>query len=53
VAGWGEDGALEAVSEFAKTIDGLARRVEDVVHDFRLRPSVRWRRAAFCDVFER
>jgi len=31
VAGWGEDGALEAVSEFAKTIDELARRVEDVL----------------------
>jgi hypothetical protein len=28
VAGWGEDGALEAVTEFAKTIDELARRVE-------------------------
>jgi hypothetical protein len=22
--GWGEDGALEAVTEFAKTIEGLA-----------------------------
>jgi hypothetical protein len=31
VAGWGEDGALEAVSEFAKTIDGLARQLEDVL----------------------
>ncbi len=31
VAGWGEDGALEAVTEFAKTIDGLARQVEDVL----------------------
>jgi len=29
IAGWGEDGALEAVSEFAKTIDELARRIED------------------------
>lgn len=28
VAGWGEDGALEAVTQFAKTIDELARRVE-------------------------
>ena len=28
VAGWGEDGALEAVTEFAKTIDELARRIE-------------------------
>jgi hypothetical protein len=31
VAGWGEDGALEAVSEFAKTIDDLARRVENAL----------------------
>jgi len=31
VAGWGEDGALQAVTEFAKTIDGLARQVEDVL----------------------
>lgn len=33
VAGWGEDGALEAVTEFAKTIDELARRVETVLVD--------------------
>ena len=31
VAGWGEDGALEAVSEYAKTIDELARRIENVL----------------------
>ena len=31
VSGWGEDGALEAVTEFAETIDRLARRVEDVL----------------------
>jgi N-terminal domain of anti-restriction factor ArdC len=31
VAGWGEDGALEAVTHFAKTIDELARRIEDVL----------------------
>lgn len=31
VAGWGEDGALDAVSEFAGTIDRLARRIEDAV----------------------
>jgi hypothetical protein len=31
VAGWGEDGALEAVTAFAKTIDELARRIEDVL----------------------
>jgi len=28
VAGWGEDGALEAVTQFAGLIDSLARRVE-------------------------
>jgi hypothetical protein len=32
VAGWGEDGALEAVTAFAKTIDGLARRVETALN---------------------
>jgi hypothetical protein len=31
VAGWGEHGALEAVTEFAKTIDGVARQIEDVL----------------------
>jgi hypothetical protein len=38
VAGWGEEGALEAVSEFAATIDTLARQMEDALAD---RPSVR------------
>ena len=28
VAGWGEDGALDAVTQFAALIDALARRVE-------------------------
>jgi hypothetical protein len=28
VGGWGEHGALEAVTEFAETIDRLARRIE-------------------------
>jgi hypothetical protein len=32
-AGWGEDGALDAVLEFAETIDALARRLEDVLID--------------------
>jgi N-terminal domain of anti-restriction factor ArdC len=32
VAGWGEHGELDAVTEFAQTIDGLARQVEDVLH---------------------
>jgi len=31
VFGWGEDGALEAVTEFAETIDRVARRIEDVL----------------------
>jgi hypothetical protein len=30
-----EDGALEAMTGFAKTIDGLARQVEDVVRGAR------------------
>ena len=29
VSGWGEDGALDAVTEFAETIDQVARRIED------------------------
>ena len=33
VAGWGEDGALDAVLEFAETIDALARRLEDALID--------------------
>jgi hypothetical protein len=28
VAGWGENGALDAVTEFAQLIDDLPRRVE-------------------------
>jgi hypothetical protein len=32
VAGWGEDGALEAVTEFAK-IDELARRIESALQE--------------------
>jgi hypothetical protein len=31
VAGWGEDGALDAVTEFATLIDGLARKVENAI----------------------
>jgi antirestriction protein ArdC len=30
VASWGKEGALDAVTEFARTIDKLARRIEDV-----------------------
>jgi hypothetical protein len=33
VAGWGEDGALEAIREYAQTIDTIARRIDDAVHD--------------------
>ena len=31
MSGWGEDGALDAVTEFAETIDNVARRIEDVL----------------------
>ena len=33
VAGWGEDGALDAVTAFATTIDELARRIETVLSE--------------------
>jgi hypothetical protein len=33
VAGWGENGALEAVTDFADTIDALARRIEAALHN--------------------
>jgi hypothetical protein len=31
VAGWGEAGALEAVNQFAATIDRHARRIENAI----------------------
>ncbi len=31
VAGWGEAGALDAIREFAETIDRIARRIEDAI----------------------
>jgi hypothetical protein len=31
VAGWGEDGALDAVTAFAETIDTIARRIENAI----------------------
>jgi hypothetical protein len=31
IAGWGEDGALDAVREYAQTIDAVARRIEDAL----------------------
>jgi hypothetical protein len=29
IAGWGEDGALDAIREYAQTIDTIAQRIED------------------------
>jgi hypothetical protein len=31
IAGWGEDGALDAIREYAETIDRIARRIEDAI----------------------
>jgi len=31
IAGWGETGELDAVTGFARTIDELARRIEEVL----------------------
>ncbi len=31
IAGWGEDGALDAVNQFAGVIDTIARRLEDAI----------------------
>jgi hypothetical protein len=31
IAGWGEDGALAAIRQYAETIDAIARRIEDAV----------------------
>ncbi len=33
IAGWGEDGALDAIREYAQTIDTIARRIEDALDD--------------------
>jgi len=34
IAGWGEDGALDAIREYAQTIDAVARRIEAALdHD--------------------
>ena len=33
IAGWGEDGALDAIREYAQTIDDIARRIEDALSD--------------------
>ena len=51
VAGWGEDGALEAVSQFARTIDELARRIESVLSEPRTSGLLRLdRRSAVADL---
>jgi hypothetical protein len=31
IAGWGEDGALDAIREYAQTIDTISRRIEDAL----------------------
>ena len=31
MAGWGEDGALEAIRAYAQTIDELAARIENAI----------------------
>ena len=31
IAGWGEDGALDAIREYAETIDTIARRIEEAL----------------------
>jgi hypothetical protein len=33
IAGWGEDGALDALREYAHTIDDIARRIENALSD--------------------
>ena len=52
IAGWGEDGALDAIREYAQTIDTIARRIEDAL-DPTPEPATRrgrqpklWRRSA-------
>src|SRR4051812_41048269 len=33
IAGWGEDGALDAIRKYAETIDAIARQIEDALND--------------------
>lgn len=33
VAGWGEDGALDATRQYAETIDAIARRIETAIRE--------------------
>jgi hypothetical protein len=37
VAGWGQDGALDAIREYTQTIDTIARRIEEAL-DVRSEP---------------
>jgi N-terminal domain of anti-restriction factor ArdC len=39
VAGWGEDGALDAIREYAETIDAIARRIESAIGDGKSPPT--------------
>ena len=39
VAGWGEDGALDAIRHYAETIDTIARRIETAIHEHAERTS--------------
>jgi hypothetical protein len=32
-AGWGENGALDAIRDYAATIDAIARQIEDALTD--------------------
>jgi hypothetical protein len=42
VAGWGEDGALDAIREYAGTIDAIARRIESALANAALSDSEVW-----------
>jgi hypothetical protein len=33
IAGWGEDGALDAIRDYAQSIDAIASRIEDALGD--------------------
>jgi hypothetical protein len=47
VAGWGEDGAVDAIREYAETIDAIARRIEDALgHGAATSPGASHERAA-------
>jgi hypothetical protein len=46
IAGWGEDGALDAIRDYTQTIDAIAHRIEDAIGDS---PSTRVGRATTTD----